>query len=79
MGQMLIRNLDDTIIEGLRRRAAACGTSTEEQARRALAMAVGVDRAALVRRLADLRDSIGALPGPSSLDDLRRDRDRDNE
>ena len=77
MGQMLIRNLDNAIIEGLRRRAAACGTSTEEQARRALAMAVGFDREGLVRRLADLRDGVGPLPGPSSLDDLRRDRDRD--
>lgn len=79
MGQMLIRNLDDAIIEGLRRRAATCGTSTEEQARRALAMAVGIDREALVRALADLRDSVGPLPGPSSLDILRRDRERDNE
>jgi plasmid stability protein len=77
MGQMLIRNLADAIIEGLRRRAAACGTSTEEQARRALAMAVGFDREALMRELADLRASVGPLPGPSSLEDLRRDRDRD--
>jgi len=39
----VIRNIDAAVIEALRRRAAACGTSTEEQARRALAKAVGLD------------------------------------
>ena len=35
MGQIVIRNLVATVIEALRRRAAVCGTSMEEQARRA--------------------------------------------
>jgi plasmid stability protein len=78
MGQILIRNLDDAIIQALRRRAAACGTSTEEQARRALASAVGLDRAAAVKRLDDIRRKIGRLEGFSTLEQLRRDRDRDN-
>ncbi|HEY1797466.1 MAG TPA: hypothetical protein VGG57_15245 [Stellaceae bacterium] len=30
MKQLVIRNIDDAVIEALRRRAAACGTSTEE-------------------------------------------------
>ena len=77
MGQLVIRNIDTAVIEALRRRAAACGTSMEEQARRALASAVGLDRAAAARRLAETRRLIGRLEGPTSLDDLRRDRDRD--
>ena len=77
MGQIVIRNLDTAVIEALRRRAGACGTSMEEQARRALTKAVGLDRDAAARRLAEIRHMIGRLEGPSTLDDLRRDRDRD--
>jgi plasmid stability protein len=65
------------VIEALRRRAAACGTSMEEQARRALTKAVGLDREAAARRLAEIRRKIGRLEGPSIVDDLRRDRGRD--
>ena len=77
MGQILIRNIDGAVIEALRRRAAARGTSMEEQARRALAQAVGLDREAAARRLSEIRRTIGRLEGPSILDDLRRDRGRD--
>jgi plasmid stability protein len=77
MGQIVIRNLDAAVIEALRLRAAACGTSMEEQARRALAKAVGLDREAAARRLTEIRRMIGRLEGPSILDDLRRDRGRD--
>jgi len=77
MGRILVRNLDDAVIEALRRRAAASGTSTEEEARRALAAAVGLEREAAALRLAEVRGRIGRLEGPSVLDDLRRDRARD--
>jgi len=73
----VIRNIDTAVIEALRRRAAACGTSIEEQARRALTKAVGLDRAAAARRRAEIRRIIGRLEGRSTLDDLRRDRNRD--
>lgn len=77
MGQILVRNLDDAVIAELRRLAAAAGTSTEEQARRALAQAVGLDRMAAAERLAEIRRRIGRLPGPTSVELLREDRDRD--
>jgi plasmid stability protein len=77
MGRILVRNLDDAVIDALRRLAAASGTSTEEQARRALARAVGLDREAALKRLDEVRHSIGRLEGFSSLEQLRRDRDRD--
>lgn len=77
MGQILIRNLDDAVVEALRRRAAAAGTSTEEEARRALVAAVGLERKAEAHRLAEVRGRIGRLEGPSVLEDIRRDRARD--
>jgi plasmid stability protein len=77
MAQILVRNLDDAVLDALRRLAAASGTSTEEQARRALARAFGLDRGAAAERLADIRRSIGRVPGPTSLELLREDRDRD--
>src|SRR5262249_25122386 len=77
MGQIMIRNIDAAVIDTLRQRAAVCGTSMEEQARRALTKAVGLDREAAVRRLAEIRRIIGRLEEPSTIDDLRRDRGRD--
>ena len=73
----MIRNIDAAVTEALRRRAAACGTSMEEQARRALAKAVGMDRGSAARRLTEIRRIIGRIEGPSILDELRRDRGRD--
>ena len=78
MGQIVIRNIDNAVLDALRRRAAACGISMEEQARRALTDAVGLDREEAVRRFDEIRRRIGHVPGPSILDDLRHDRDRDN-
>ena len=77
MGQIVIRNIDTAVIEALRRGAAGCGTSMEEQARRALTKAVGLDRDAAARWLAEIRRITGRLEGPSTLEDLRRDRNRD--
>ena len=78
MAQIVIRNIDAAVVDSLRRLAAASGTSMEEQARRALTSAVGLDREEAVRRLDEVRRRIGRLPGPSVVEDLRRDRDRDN-
>ena len=77
MGQILVRNLDDAVIAALKRLAASAGTSTEEQARRALTQAVGLDRQAALKRIDEIRRSIGRLEGFSSLDQLRQDRARD--
>jgi len=77
MGQILIRNLDEAVLAKLRQHADAAGISVEEEARRALVASTGlIDQAALVR-LDELRTRIGRISGPSSLDDLRRDRARD--
>lgn len=77
MAQILIRNLDAAVINRLRERAAASGTSLEEEARRALAAAAGLSREAALARLDKVRAQIGRIEGPSTLEDLRRDRARD--
>lgn len=44
MAQIVTRNIYGAVVDALRRRAADCGISMEEQARRALTNAVGLDR-----------------------------------
>jgi plasmid stability protein len=77
MGRILIRNLDERVLDGLRRRAAAHGASLEEEARRALASSVGLERESALARLDQVRSEIGALPGPGVVEDLQQDRRRD--
>jgi plasmid stability protein len=77
MAQILIRNLDEAVIAALRQRAVEAGTSLEEEARRALANSAGLSREAALARLDAVRTRIGRIEGPSSLEDLRRDRARD--
>ena len=77
MAQIVIRNLDPAVVKALRQRAVACGTSMEEQARRTLTSAMGIDREAAIARLDAVRRMIGRREGFSSTEELRRDRDRD--
>ena len=58
MAQITIRSLDDAVLQALKQRAVASGHSTEEEARRALAMAVGIDRSAAWARLDAARERL---------------------
>ena len=78
MAQILIRNLDDAVIDALRGRARDHGSSVEEEARQALAAAVGMSREDALRRIEAFQSKIGPLPGETSLEILRRDRARDD-
>lgn len=77
MGQILIRNVDDAVLKALKERAAQTGSSLEEEARRALSASVGLTRDEALARLEIVRARIGAVAGPSIVDDLRSDRARD--
>jgi plasmid stability protein len=79
MGRILIRNLDDAVLEALRGRAQQRGASLEEEARQALTASVGLTRKEALKRIDAVRAKIGRLPGESTLDILRRDRRRDDE
>jgi plasmid stability protein len=78
MGQILIRNVDDAVLDALRGRARDRGSSVEEEARQALAASVGLTRAEALRRVEEFQARTGKLPGESSLEILRRDRRRDD-
>jgi plasmid stability protein len=77
MGQLLIPDLDDTMMEVLRQRALAHGLSIEDEARRILAAAVSLAREEALAGLDASRQTIGRLDGASALNDLRLDRARD--
>ena len=78
MAQVLVRNLEEEVVETLRRRAKAAGTSLEEFARRALREAARPSRAELLAEI----DRIRAMSRPGdfdSLTELRRLRDGDDD
>lgn len=75
MGKLLIRNLDDAIIERLRQRAVAKGNSMEEEARQTLARAIGFDVEAWRADVEAFSRSLPEMPADySSLDALHEGR-----
>src|SRR5688500_17692868 len=81
MGQMLVRNLDDAVIERLKRKALERGKSLEQLAREALtaaAAATEFDRLAWVARMDALRTQTPPEGrGGSSVEMIREMRDHD--
>lgn len=75
MAQLLIRNLDDSVVEALKRRAAMNGRSLAEEVRRTLTAATISDRESFLARIDALRAARGRISGPTSLEDLRALRD----
>jgi antitoxin FitA len=76
MAQITIRNIDDAVIQALRRRASAAGRSMEEEARRSLAIATGVDRDAARTRLASVRAALGEHADRPVEDLVRESREQ---
>ncbi len=80
MGQLLLRNVDDRLIDTLKRRAVAAGRSMEAEAREALARGTALttaDKQAMVRRLLDETDAL-KVPGVTQTPGwqlIREDRD----
>lgn len=80
MGQVLIRNIDDEVLERLKRRAAAEQKSLEQSLREVLAEVAKPSRAELIADLERLRGAIAARekPGvryPTVEELIREDRD----
>jgi plasmid stability protein len=75
MGQILVRNLDDAVIERLRSNAQVRGTSLEAEARRVLAEGSKLTREDFIARAAAIRAR--QKPHRSRAEDLiREDRER---
>jgi plasmid stability protein len=75
MAQILVRNLDDAVVDRLKLRAKEKGTSLEQEARTILTEASRMTRAEVVKRLEAFR----AMQKPNktrAADLIREDRDR---
>ena len=80
MAQITIRKLDDAVMQALRKRAAAAGRSVEDEARRSLAIATGVDREVARARLESVRNLLKGhtdTPAEDLLREMRDSRTRD--
>ncbi len=75
MAQITIRKLDDAVMQALRKRAAAAGRSVEDEARRALAIATGVDREVARARLDAVRSLLKGRTDLPAEDLVREMRD----
>jgi plasmid stability protein len=75
MAQILVRNLDDAVVDRLKLRAQAKGTSLEQEARTILTEASQMTRAEVAKRLEEFRAR--QKPNKTRAADLiREDRDR---
>lgn len=83
MGQLLLRNVDDSLIDTLKRRAAAAGRSMEAEARDALARGTklsGAEKVAISREIRAANEKL-RVPGRPSIESwvlIREDRDADD-
>lgn len=76
MASLLIADLEEDVLETLRRRAERKGSTVEEEAREILAGTVRRDTAEFARWLRRFQSDQAPASGPSSTELLRRDRAR---
>jgi plasmid stability protein len=79
MGQVIVRNLDDEVIETHRRRAKARGVSLEQELRDVLREAAKPDRDEILREMREIAAMTPELPPgqvrPPGWKLIREDRD----
>jgi antitoxin FitA len=77
MAQVVIRNIDDDVVERLKARAAAEKKSLEQKLRDVLTEAARPSRAEVIEELRRLRETSPPLPpgAPLAEDLIRDDRD----
>ncbi|HEX6143549.1 MAG TPA: ribbon-helix-helix protein, CopG family [Geminicoccaceae bacterium] len=76
MAQVLVRNLDDQVVERLRQRAKAEGKSLEQALRDLLTEAARPDREEILAEMDRIRAMTPAAPQTDSAELIREDRDR---
>lgn len=77
MGQLIVRGLEDRLIQALKRRAARLGHSAEAEHRAILEQALRPETESFAETAARLR-ARGPRTATDSADLIRRDRDRDH-
>jgi plasmid stability protein len=76
MGQLLVRNLDDGVVERLKRQAEARKVSLEQLLREILSSAAGPSREDMLAEMDRIRAMTPKKLRTSSTDLIREDRDR---
>ena len=78
MAAITIRKLDKSVVDALKRRAAAAGRSMEEEARQALIDATQAGKPSkdeVFARMRALSAKVGRIGGPSAVEIIRQQRD----
>lgn len=76
MAQVIIRNLDDDVVQRLKARARAKGHSLEQELREVVTAAARPDLAEFREFAAAMRARYADVPQTDSVELLREDRDR---
>jgi len=76
MAQILVRDLDDSVVQRLKKRAQREGRSLQAEAKSILEEATAFDMDKVRRDLARLRESFGGRRFTDSVELIREDRDR---
>jgi plasmid stability protein len=76
MGQVIVRNLDDTVVAALKARAKRRGHSLERELREILTEAAASPRPERLALVDRIRAKTKPVPHPLAEDLIREDRDR---
>ncbi len=78
MAQILVRDLDDEVVDKLKERAKSAGRSLQSEVKRILEQAAEqrqVDREAALKRILELRRRFKGVKFPDSAELIRQERD----
>ena len=76
MAQIIVRNLDDAVVERLKARARSNGRSLEAEVRIILEQSAKVDMATARRHVMEIRKKLAGRKFTDSVELIREDRDR---
>lgn len=76
MAQILVRNLDDSVVERLKTRAKSNGRSLEAEVRLILEQSAKVDMATARQHVMEIRRKLAGRKFTDSVELIREDRER---
>ena len=76
MGQMVVRNIPDDVMERFKKAAKNAGISAEQLARNAIEEKAELDREQMMEKMDELRKMTKPWPDFDIVEEIRKDRDR---
>ncbi len=76
MAQIIVRNLDDAVVERLKARARSNGRSLEAEVRQILEQSAKVDMATARQHVMEIRKKLAGRKFTDSVELIREDRER---